>query len=1310
MADINKENIKLLQSQRLDDTDQGGGQMIKYEVVDGEVNNLFPDISRIGRVYGNVSMRKVFLAVQTYARETYYGSHTILTQQAGDPNVSVCFFSTEDWFDTRQDAQNRIESYLVKGPNANIKFWGNHYKGSSLLKCVTQVGWPVPEIGDVLVLRASGADNAEQYVRIIDVSTSAEEFFTSSSSTAYYKSVCDITIGSQLEYDFVGSEVYYGWDQISGDAIFSTVVADASRYHSVSPVLENITAGELQLRVESIFTSLVPSAASETAIVDAAIGSITSPMVQTKDADPSVSRSLSFNISSNAKLYIGEGVKPGTFTWTGGADLFDDETGNIYNGSTIVGSIDYPTGVITFGSTGISATGTGTATYVPACAPQQVSHSGGIQVAINNRGFAYTFNCNPLPMKGTLHIKYLAGGKWYSIWDDGTGKLTNSLDPSIGSGVVNVNTGSVSITLGAMPDVDSQIIFYWAKPAEYYDFSGETLPLRYKFTTNTDGVARNTFALIWTGDGLGPGPAGEYAIVDDGNSNLCVGEYDSGSDNWAPNPTTPVYVGKIRYATGEVDTGVDSSQKTPVANEIFTVQYNYGEPITESFPAPPQSGNSITLNLTNTPIVPGTFKIEWHTLLETYDLETRMKSPLDPTYIFQDDGVGLFEGDTNDGTSGWFQGNLDYNTGEVNFAPHRTDTFPDPVYKWVETAWHLPGVAESYVFDHIEYRSGASLFPVDGTVVCQYCSTDGTNFDQYSGTLTPVFFIKENSALELVIGGLTVNASGTHLVDGRDGKLYFHEDGISGDKIHVGNINYTNKSFTITSDSILLDSMEITSAVGTAAIDPVMSMVFNAPGSPLRPGSVFVKAVTGAGTVLEGTSDFSGNITGTGVFGHVDFNTGLCHVGFGIWVVDDAAAQAEDWYSATATDGAGNVWKPYSVKASSVTMNCVVTSYLPLDPELLGLDPVRLPIDGKVPIFRDGELIVIIESDTEPCPYPLGTDQSSVLDWEGNPCATCNSEGNLPLLCDTKIELESVQGRDLIEVYALPTDYDVSEGDLLSPKLIPDGGEYTVDLGKTPEGEEYNAARRASVTFLAGFPNGTGTGSASDSLYDGEGTERQLIIMHRIEDLCLASDVQVTGHISVTNEITHDYIAGKAQVCSVLPSGNLQSRAYNEFEMETWPGEWYDALPDGLSPPLASYNFIDYPITVINRPSIKERWLILWQTPTTVQIIGENFGVLATNVNIDPDSAATVNGNIEYPTGSGRWFVGVRNRNFAGDDFPFYWLMDLDGFGLGWQSGNCIRFNQDPANFPLWCVRTTLQAPATKTTDYYTLQIRGDSS
>ena len=53
---------------------------------------------------------------------------------------------------------------------------------------------------------------------------------------------------------------------------------------------------------------------------------------------------------------------------------------------------------------------------------------------------------------------------------------------------------------------------------------------------------------------------------------------------------------------------------------------------------------------------------------------------------------------------------------------------------------------------------------------------------------------------------------------------------------------------------------------------------------------------------------------------------------------------------------------PVWVDASSVRYNAIAYTYIPLDSEILGLSATRLPIDGRVPIFRVGGIGVISAS------------------------------------------------------------------------------------------------------------------------------------------------------------------------------------------------------------------------------------------------------------------------------------------------------------------------------------------------------------
>src|SRR5690606_32287326 len=73
-----------------------------------------------------------------------------------------------------------------------------------------------------------------------------------------------------------------------------------------------------------------------------------------------------------------------------------------------------------------------------------------------------------------------------------------------------------------------------------------------------------------------------------------------------------------------------------------------------------------------------------------------------------------------------------------------------------------------------------------------------------------------------------------------------------------------------------------------------------------------------------------GNIVAAGVTGVVDTEMGLVSLAFDPPILPD-----------------------------TLVFNCVILTYLPLDADQLGLDPVRLPLDGRVPIFRVGDVVVV---------------------------------------------------------------------------------------------------------------------------------------------------------------------------------------------------------------------------------------------------------------------------------------------------------------------------------------------------------------
>lgn len=143
------------------------------------------------------------------------------------------------------------------------------------------------------------------------------------------------------------------------------------------------------------------------------------------------------------------------------------------------------------------------------------------------------------------------------------------------------------------------------------------------------------------------------------------------------------------------------------------------------------------------------------------------------------------------------------------------------------------------------------------------------------------------------------------------------------------------------------------------------ALFFNTVAAPLRPGpgGFVLSVVDAAGNVLTASVNAQGAISGNHMTGKVQFDTGSVEMQFGDFVLDSSlttADQAEWWYSADDVGAvqADRIWRPWPVDPTTLRYSIVSFVYLPIDAELLGLDPTALPPDGRVVIFRPGELLV----------------------------------------------------------------------------------------------------------------------------------------------------------------------------------------------------------------------------------------------------------------------------------------------------------------------------------------------------------------
>lgn len=142
------------------------------------------------------------------------------------------------------------------------------------------------------------------------------------------------------------------------------------------------------------------------------------------------------------------------------------------------------------------------------------------------------------------------------------------------------------------------------------------------------------------------------------------------------------------------------------------------------------------------------------------------------------------------------------------------------------------------------------------------------------------------------------------------------------------------------------------------------SIFMRTQAAPVAPSGFVMNLTDAEGQSITVTGDMDGLLTGPNIRGRVEYETGVVEMQFGSFVdplsLTDAE-RAEWWYDANDIGAVEEdlIWKPHPVDPTTLRYNTVAYLYLPLDADILGVDPVRLPSDGRVPIFRNGGFAVV---------------------------------------------------------------------------------------------------------------------------------------------------------------------------------------------------------------------------------------------------------------------------------------------------------------------------------------------------------------
>lgn len=96
-------------------------------------------------------------------------------------------------------------------------------------------------------------------------------------------------------------------------------------------------------------------------------------------------------------------------------------------------------------------------------------HTDRIKIQQENRTYSYVRILKPFPAAGSIAISFRAVGNWYTVVDDGQGHL----EGGGATGTINYANGSLALTLPALPDVGSSVIFAWGERSAFTDRSGQ---------------------------------------------------------------------------------------------------------------------------------------------------------------------------------------------------------------------------------------------------------------------------------------------------------------------------------------------------------------------------------------------------------------------------------------------------------------------------------------------------------------------------------------------------------------------------------------------------------------------------------------------------------------------------------------------------------------------------------------------------------------------------------------------------------------------------------------------------------------------
>ena len=805
---VNQQDLKIYPSERLTQTDDGGGMPLGTPLT-GALNELFQPISSIARVNGAFYAVLEYMGVLRADDEPLIGAFAAITKPPSDPTVSYLMSKAGRFGESRAEALSRIESFNTATTESRMTLLSTNYANSRVIQVYQRDSEALPLVGDVLCLKQdkAGYPNVYQYVQISRIVKAESRTFTANNKD-FTRTVLQLEITGKLKTDFIGIAYPVEGYADAVCKVYDTAVSDAGMYYGIKPLTDAIAKDAATIKITGIMEKIIPVSTVEKALVDT--------LVSKKTVDIDVG----------------------------------------YKGNSTIKQVS------------------------------SYTHSYKEDITVANRGYTYTAQLLT-PAKGSVKAEFLVQGAWYTLNDDGNGKLVGT-SATYGTGTIDYTTGSVTVQCGELPDIGSALIISYNKNA----YIKPTTPkfdayLPVKLTKKGYGhtIAVGSKTATVQGDKI----VGDFGGVYDYDNQMLKIEPTIDKADIVVNSKSFAGANSYMQTATVADNNVAFTITAPVikGSLSFSAQFKYTTTVTGS------NGQSYT--------------------------QTR-------THVakYHDDGFG------NVTSGGKTFGSVDYTTGKVTFAAKYTTTNSAPIYKQVQVGttreytssgvFKVTPIYESvYVGDSVE---ATDYFFANNSAQGDKGVTDLSYLTANGATQTETIAIPANLKID-VEKNLAADVLSFTIAD----KLYQEQ-----------NLNIMRDGAVVGSrvgDVVTLTDFDMAKPI-------LQTLLVKNQGMDDR-----VKYLSFATPRLKNQSlklNIDGNLVSS------DANGNLMLGGKNIGSVDA---------------GRGIVMLNLVDFADSITWQGVAISYLPVDNNIVKIDTVRLPQDGRVPIFRRGDSILIRNAQTD---------------------------------------------------------------------------------------------------------------------------------------------------------------------------------------------------------------------------------------------------------------------------------------------------------------------------------------------------------